>query len=269
MIVEELKIKNEQSLHYAHATLFAHEHSDSIAISARPVIIICPGGGYEHTSDREAEIVAMQFLAMGYQTAVVRYSCYPAHYPTALYELAFAVRELRENAAKWEIDTDKVYVMGFSAGAHLAANYCSFWEKDFLSEKCGCDKEVLRPNGQILCYPVITSGPFAHDGSFKALLGEKYEEMKESLSMENQVTASVPKTFIWHTFEDATVPVQNSVMYVDELVKKGIPVEFHLFAKGGHGLSLGNHLSSKVDDKEVEPTVEPWISLLHTWIGKL
>lgn len=87
--------------------------------------------------------------------------------------------------------------------------------------------------------------------------------------MEKRVNDSVPRTFVWHTFADQSVPVWNSLLYVNALAEKGIPVEYHLFEKGGHGLSLGTRLSSREGDREVEPTVEPWIDLLHTWIGTI
>lgn len=269
MVLEELHIQNENSLEYARAVFYGQEYSEALELVNRPVVVISPGGGYGHTSDRESEIVAMQFLAMGYHAAVVRYSCNPALYPTALLEYAAAVKEIREHAEEWHVDTDRIYVMGFSAGAHLVACFCSFWEKPFLREALGCEKEVLRPNGQILCYPVITSGSHAHDGSFRMLLGDAYEEKKGELSMETQVNASVPRTFVWHTFADQAVPVQNSLLYASALAEQGIPVEYHLFEKGRHGLSLGNRLSSGAEDREFEPSVTPWIDLLHTWIGAL
>lgn len=269
MLLKELEIKNENSLDYAHATLYAHEDTEALELHERPVVVISPGGGYGHTSDRESEIVALQFLAMGYHAVVLRYSCNPALYPTALLEFAKTVKEVRTHAREWHIDPDKVFVLGFSAGAHLVSCFCTFWEQPFLREALGCGKEDLRPNGQILCYPVITSGEYAHDGSFHMLLGDAYEEKKESLSMEKQVNDSIPRTFVWHTFADQAVPVQNSLLYVSALAAHGIPVEYHLFEKGRHGLSLGSRLSSGENDREVEPVVEPWISLVHTWMGKL
>ena len=120
---------------------------------------------------------------------------------------------LREHAKEWHIDPHKIVVEGCSAGGHLAASLGVFWDEDFLAESQGLsasEHELLRPDGLLLCYPVITSGEFAHRGSFENLLGSRQEELGEKLSLEKQVTNKVPKTFIWHTFADQSVPVENS-----------------------------------------------------------
>lgn len=261
-------IKNENSMEYVKLTLYLLDDSPEIMIHRRPVIVICPGGGYAMTSDREAEIIALQYCAMGYHTAVLRYSVAPAVYPTALMELGTSVALLRKNAAAWNIDTDKIAVSGFSAGGHLAGNYGMFWNRPWLAEKLGVTSEELRPNAMILCYPVITSGEFAHDDSFRNLLADQYEEKKQQLSLENCVSADTPRTFIWHTYEDPAVPVQNSLLLVNELVKQHIPVEFHMFEKGTHGLSLANRLSLAGPDMPPEPSAAEWIHLVHLWLER-
>ena len=167
-----------------------------MAINDRPLILLCPGGGYTRTSDREAEPMALKFLAMGYHAAVLRYSCAPAEYPTSLKELAYSIKFLREHAKEWHIDPHKIVVEGCSAGGHLAASLGVFWDEDFLAESQGLsasEHELLRPDGLLLCYPVITSGEFAHRGSFENLLGSRQEELGEKLSLEKQVTNKVPR----------------------------------------------------------------------------
>ena len=156
----------------------------------RPVILMCPGGGYEMTSDREAEPMAMQFLAMGYHVAILRYSVCPVRYPAALLQVAESVLYLKEHADEYHIDPEKIVVQGCSAGGHLAANYGIAWNSPFLTKLMGMenDPERLCVAGLLLCYPVITSGEKAHEESFRNLLGEQYEEKKEELSLENQVT---------------------------------------------------------------------------------
>lgn len=131
--------------------------------------------------------MAMQYFAMGYQTVVLKYSIAPAVYPAALTEVARTVLTLRENAEKWHIDADHIVVIGSSAGGHLAASYGMFWSEDWLWEGMGlteAQKELLRPQGMILNYPVITSGKFAHRDSFKNLLGDRYDELVEKMSLE-------------------------------------------------------------------------------------
>jgi len=266
MKYEKIDIKNQNSMDYAALYLYILDDSPEIAIKERPMVVICPGGGYEFTSDREAEIIAMQYLAMGYHAAVLRYSVAPAVYPTALLELGRAVAVIRENAADWHIDPKKIVVSGFSAGGHLAANYAMFWNRAFLSEDLGVDSAALAPNALILCYPVISSGEYAHEGSFRSLLGADYEEKKKELSLEFCVGEQVPRTFVWHTCEDDLVPVQNSLLLVNELVSHHIPTEFHLFEKGGHGLSLANRLTGSADGGWTEAAVAVWPQLVHAWM---
>ncbi len=258
-------VKNSGSQDYAALYLYLLDDSPAIAIHKRPIVLICPGGGYEHTSDREAEIVAMQFCAMGYHAAVLRYSVAPAVFPAAILEVGKSVAMIRENAAEWFVDPEKIAVLGFSAGGHLAASYCTHWNQDWMAENLEKDQETLRPNAMILGYPVITSGEFAHQGSFKNLLGEEYEAKKDSLSLENCVTDQTPKAFIWHTCEDGCVPVQNSMLLVGALLAHKIPVEYHIFEKGAHGLSLANRLTGSVGHGP-ERAAEEWIHLVHRWM---
>ncbi|MCD7716500.1 MAG: alpha/beta hydrolase [Lachnospiraceae bacterium] len=274
MMYETIDIKNKNSMEYAALHLFLFEDSPEIPIKTRPIVVICPGGGYEFTSDREADIIAVQYLSMGYHAAVLRYSVAPAVYPTALLELGRAVAVIRENADEWHIDRKKIVVSGFSAGGHLAANYAMFWNRDFLaealSEEADGAKAVsaadLQPNAMILCYPVITSGEYAHEGSFRKLLGEDYEAKKEELSLELCVGDQVPRTFIWHTYEDDCVPVQNTLLLANALVQHHIPTEIHIFEKGGHGLSLGTRLTGSADGSWTQSEVAVWPQLVHTWM---
>ncbi len=267
MRYETFDCKNENSLENANLQLYLLDHSPEIDIQTRPIILICPGGGYGFTSDREAEIIAMQFLSMGYHSAVLRYSVAPAVFPTALLELAKSVAYIRENAAKFNVNQNQIILCGFSAGGHLAASYSVFWNQDIVGEKAGVENtELLKPNALILGYPVITSGEFAHNGSFQNLLADAYESKKAELSLEKLVGPQVPKSFIWHTYEDRLVPVQNSMLFVNELIKNQIPVEFHMFEKGGHGLALANRLTRSPRGSGMEASATVWIQLVHTWI---
>lgn len=237
----------------------------------RPVIVICPGGGYAMTSDREAEPVAMQYLAKGYHAVILRYSVAPARYPVALLQLAKTVAYLRENAEDFHINTEKIILLGFSAGAHLAASLGVFWKKDFIAETLHTDSEVVRPDGMILSYPVITSGEFAHKGSFECLLGEdcNNEEKRKEQSLEYQVTEDVPPVFLWHTVTDDHVPVENSLVFFDALRKHNVSVEMHLYPVGGHGLSLANEETSYPDGGCVQPECQSWLGLSCVWIENL
>lgn len=237
----------------------------------RPVILMCPGGGYEMTSDREAEPMAMQFLAMGYHVAVLRYSVCPVRYPAALLQVAESVLYLKEHADEYHIDPEKIVVQGCSAGGHLAANYGIAWNSPLLTKLMGMenDPERLCVAGLLLCYPVITSGEKAHEESFRNLLGEQYEEKKDELSLENQVTPDTPPTFLWHTATDETVPVENSLYFFQACLQQGVSAELHIYPVGGHGLSLANEETCRANGIGVQEECQSWIGLAQTWLEEI
>ncbi len=237
----------------------------------RPAVIICPGGGYSHTSDREAEPIAIKMIEAGYHAFVVRYSVAPAVFPTQLLELAKAVEIVRSHADEWNVDADKIIVGGFSAGGHVAASLSVFWDKEFVWGALGTTKEMIRPNGAMLCYPVITSGSFAHRGSFDNALAEKKddEKMLELLSLEKQVTDMMPPTFLWHTWEDNAVPVENTLMFASALRAKNISTEIHIYPKGGHGLALANEETACGRQANIVEACQSWTDSAITWIKGL
>lgn len=230
----------------------------------RPLVLICPGGGYCLTSPKEGEPIALQMNHFGFHACVLRYSCAPAEFPTALHQVAKSMKLIRENASNWHVDPNKIVVLGFSAGGHLTASFGVFWNKDFLLRALGVKKEEIQPNGLVLCYPVITSGEFAHQGSFENLLGDRQNDSnwRELVSLEKQVDESMPKSFIWHTFEDSAVPVENSLLLANAMKKAKVPFALHIFEKGEHGLSLGTKETGTVVEE-----IQPWIKLAGDWIA--
>jgi len=235
----------------------------------RKTVVLCPGGGYGFTSDREAEPVALSLTARGYNVLILRYSVAPARFPTALCELAYTVALTRKNKEEWHVDPDKIVVMGFSAGSHLAGSLGTMWHEPFLAEKMGMDNECFRPNGLVLSYPVITSGEFAHNGSFENLLGDRLDE-REWFSLENRVSEQTPPAFVWHTWTDDLVPVENALLFANAMKKHGRSLELHIFPNGVHGLSLANDLSANpAQDYLHQPECEIWIDLMMTWLKNL
>lgn len=252
-------------------TTYIIDSSESFIINERPMIIVCPGGGYNHVSDREGEMLALQFLSAGFHTAVLKYSVAPATYPAQLLELAKSMELVREHAKEWHITPNRIFIQGSSAGGHLAASYGCFWKRPFITNatlKSDQDIEILRPNGLILSYPVITSGVHAHRGSFLDLLGDKYDELVDDMSLEHQVNQDTPKTFLWHTFEDEAVPVENTLLFIQALKAKSIPFECHIYPRGIHGLSLGNELTLSPNRSELQPDIGTWIELAKTFVRK-
>lgn len=269
MICETYEIRVEGSGDQARLTTYLISPSEEIEIKRRPFVLICPGGGYTFVSDREAEMFALQWNAYGFHAAVLRYSIAPAVYPTALLELGRSIQMIKEHADTWGVDLDKILLEGSSAGGHLAASFGMFWNRPFLSEKLGVASDMLRPAGMILNYPVITSGSYAHDESFQNLLGEQYEAMKEEMSLENQVSADTPPAFLWHTNEDGLVPAENSLLLALAMRKHNIPVELHLYAKGGHGLGLADERTMGAGGYGIEPECQSWMELAYRWVKEV
>lgn len=231
----------------------------------RGAVLICPGGGYQRCSLRESEPIALKFNSAGYHAFVLNYCTAPSKYPEGLKDASNAMQLIRENADNWNIDKEKIAVCGFSAGGHLAASLCTF----FADEILGINDNSNKPNALILSYPVITSGEFAHRGSFENLLGENTDEkMLEKMSLEKQVRPELPPVFLWHTYTDKSVPVENSLMYALKLKEYNIPLEMHIFPSGGHGLSLATKEVAK-DENGIYPNVAVWIDLAVTWLNNL
>lgn len=235
----------------------------------RPAVIVIPGGGYQETSDREAEPIAVKMLSYGYQAFVLRYSV-PAAYPTALLQLATAIRVVRCNAQEWHVDPAAIIILGFSAGGHLAADFCLEWNEQFLASE-GFKADEIRPDGLALGYPVISSGKYAHEGSFRNLLGRRADDpkMRATVSLEQRVNKSngkdFPPLYLFTTMTDSSVPVENSLMFVSALHSVGVEVEAHFFPSGRHGVSLATRESMYSDGTGVERCVQVWPELFHNW----
>ena len=232
----------------------------------RDAVLICPGGGYEYTSPRESEPVALKFNAAGFHAFVLHYSVAPRRHPLPLLDLSRAVCLVRERAGIWNVRADGIVVCGFSAGAHLAASLGVHWNKAFALEAAGISAGQNRPDALVLCYPVISSGEFAHRGSFGNLLGSRPgPELLREVSLENHVDDSTPPTFLWHTFADGAVPLENSLLFAAALRKQGIPFELHVYPDGEHGLALANEETGACRFAP-DPHVATWIDLCIGWI---
>lgn len=226
----------------------------------RAAVVVCPGGGYAHRAPHEGEPVARWLNSIGLHALVLRYRVTPYRHPCPLMDAQRALRLVRHKAGEWGIDPQRVGILGFSAGGHLAATSATHFDAGSPSASDPVMLQSCRPDFLILCYPVITFvGQYAHLGSMRNLLGpEPSEEMRNYLSNEQQVTGDTPPTFLWHTANDAGVPVENSLMFAAALSRHGVPWEMHIFPDGRHGLGLAPE----------HPQVRAWTELCATWLAK-
>lgn len=235
----------------------------------RPAILILPGGGYEMTSDREAEPIAIQFAAAGYQAFVLRYSVYPSIYPTSLLQVADSLALIRRNTQIWHLNPDHVALMGFSAGGHLAATLATSSGNEAIREHAR-DNIQVKPNALLLGYPVITTGALTHQESINHLLGAQKtnNHLLDMLSIEKHVDSNTPPIFVWHTMPDDTVPVENTLSLIQACKKAGASIEAHLFPAGGHGLALGTEETAWGGQGPLVPAIQIWPHLAIDWLNR-
>lgn len=232
----------------------------------RPCMLICPGGGYTCVSPREGEPIALHLLPEGYNVFVLTYSVSPHRFPVQLQEVAAAVELIHENGEVWNCDADRIAIMGFSAGGHLAAHYSNAYNIPEVRAVFPQSKPV---QASVLCYPVINALPEnAHKGSFQNLSGVEYpvhDELTAKFSCDMLVTEKTPPAFLWHTAEDSAVPVNNSLLYAQALAKHKIPFGLHVYPAGCHGLATVDEQTNE----ELAPAVQTaraWLPALKQWL---
>ena len=241
---------------------YVQARSKELTMPPRPAVVIFPGGGYDYTSDREAEPVANAYLAAGYSAFVVRYAVgADAKHPHPLLDAAAALALVRARAEEFHIDPQKVAVCGFSAGEHLAAHIGTQWHLPLLRETLGGESADFRPDAMVLCYPVISGIRSPHLHSFLNLTGpDPAQETLARLSCEESVDDRTPPAFLWHTANDTCVPVENSLVMAGALAKAGVPVELHVFPNGLHGLSVCTYETAAGGSEDrVYPYVARWV----------
>lgn len=225
-------------------------------------IVICPGGGYGGLAPHEGVDYARFLNEQGIAGFVLKYRLGSSGYrhPIMLQDAARALRTVRARAAQWHLDPQRIGIMGSSAGGHLASTLLTHFDQGKPADPDPIEQQSSRPNLGILCYAVISMGEFTHQGSKANLLGkDPSPELIRDLSNELQVTKDTPPTFLWHTWEDGAVPVENSLHFADALRKAGVPFDLHIYQKGQHGLGLG---SNKWDPAHRHP----WTADLVYWL---
>lgn len=224
-----------------------------------PVVIVCPGGGYTHHAEHEGEPIAKWLNSIGVSAIVLYYRIAPEQHPVPLQDAQATIRMTRQSAKKWNIDPERVGILGFSAGGHLASSAGTHFEAGDESADEPINRYSSRPDVMILCYPVITmaSPQYAHEGSKLNLLGEQPGlSLVRKMSIEKQVTENTPPAFLWHTADDEAVSVENSLMFARSLGKFNIPYALHIFESGKHGLGLA----------EDHPEANLWPNLCEAWL---
>ena len=221
-------------------TLTAYLPDPAVATGA--AMVICPGGGYGGLAPHEGQGYAEWLAKSGVAGFVLKYRLGSGgyHHPAMLNDAARAIRMVRSRAAEWKVDPARIGVMGSSAGGHLASTILTHFDAGQADAADPIDRVSSRPDLGILCYPVITMGEFTHGGSKNNLLGkDPSQELVDLLSNEKQVTPQTPPTFIFHTYADPGVPVENALLFAEALRKNKVPFDLHIYEKGGHGMGLG------------------------------
>lgn len=249
-------------------TTYVHDQSKEYCESRlRPAMLVIPGGGYHFCSDREAEPIAISFLEKGYNSFVLNYSVNPVSFPSQLIEGAMAIAYIRENADKFNILPDKVGAVGFSAGGHLTGMLATMFNHSEVRKALKDRANLCRPDAVILSYPVISAFDSPHIGSFENLSGGN-EKLYKELTLEDKVTKESSPAFIWSTFDDATVPVQNSMLMAESYLKNNVSYELHIFHEGRHGISLSTVETSRAEsiNELNKPHVANWFNLATEWL---
>jgi len=222
-------------------------------------VVVCPGGGYGMHAAHEREPIAVWLNSLGITAFTLKYRLAPRYrYPSMQYDVARAIRLVRSGATQWEIDPNRIGVLGFSAGGHLASCAATMFDRGRRRDPDPVERQSSRPDIAVLCYPVIQlEGSAAHIGSRNNLLGTTPSPaLVRKMSTDSRVTPQTSPTFLLHTVEDTAVPVQNSLSFASALAKAGVPFAMQIYEKGQHGIGLGG------DD----PVLSAWPAQCAAWM---
>lgn len=248
--------------------IYLRENRENLSGSRRPCVIICPGGAYVFCGDRDSEPNALALLGEGFQSCVLRYTCrtsdeQPPLHDEPMRDAAAAVRYVRSHAQEMGIDPHKITLLGVSAGGHTAACAEVFWNDE--THIPGGADAMGRPDGLVLCYPVITGGIHAHHYSIGNLTGHReYCPENEEYSTENYVRRDTKPMFLWQPVGDETVPSENSMLMAAALQRHGVPFELHLYSQGWHGIGLAD-----AEVGSAMPHVASWFPLAVQWLHSM
>ncbi|MBM3848235.1 MAG: alpha/beta hydrolase [Verrucomicrobia bacterium] len=229
----------------------------------RSAVVVCPGGGYGGLASHEGRDYALWLNQQGIVAFVLRYRLGSQGYkhPTMLHDALRAIRWVRSTAASHSVDPSRIGIMGSSAGGHLASSALTHFDAGKPNAPDAIDRVSSRPDFGILCYAVITMGIHTHQGSKNNLLGkEPSDELVRLMSNELQVTSNTPPCFIWHTWEDKVVKVENAMEFAAALQRNGVPFDLHIYQNGRHGIGL--------NDKPPFKNAHAWTGDLRFWLSE-
>lgn len=222
-------------------------------------IVVCPGGGYRVLAPHEGHDIAVWLNSIGVTAVVLKYRLAPRYgHPSPMQDALRAIRTTRSKAIEWKIDPNRIGIMGFSAGGHVASTAATHFDEGNPNASDPIEKMSSRPDLLILGYPVVTmTQPAAHMGSRQNLIGkEPSQELIDLMSNEKQVTEKTPPTFFFHTEDDKGVVVENSLLFAAALRKAKVPYELHIYETGRHGVGLAPN----------DPALSTWPKLLENWL---
>lgn len=270
MIFERIQLENEGNDAYIDA--YVADKTDKFT---RKAILVIPGGGYcDVCSSREGEPVAMAFMPYGYNAFVLHYSVVRSGkiFPAQLIQASKAIKHIKDNAERYNIDPDKVFVTGFSAGGHLTASIGVLWHLKEIYDAVDMPYGYNKPAGIMPIYPVISSDPeFGHIDSHKNLwcTTELTPEQAERTCLEKHVDEKSSPAFIMHTSNDACVNVRNALAFAEAYAKIGRTFELHIYPDAPHGSALSNKITSGGWDKFENPQIAKWVEQAAAWADSL
>lgn len=300
MISEKLQVWEDEKNEAYIKTYLLEDSKEFNQGKKRPLVIVCPGGAYLGTSDREAESVALRFNSYGYHAVVLRYNTYFGElnwefkeemsvktaclWPNPLYDLAKTMAMVQQQKEAWLVDEQRIMLCGFSAGGNLVGNMATRWHEPWLAEKVGISSDELRPHAAIIGYPVTDyfllkelnkmRGDEGVIGLFKmanlASFGviEPSDEQLTSISPVYAVSDKTIPMYIWHTAADKLVYSENALHLALALCKYQIPYELHIFQEGGHGLSLCDETTA-AEPGHINHAAYTWFDMAMTWLKGL
>lgn len=244
--------------------------ADSVGDFVRNAILVIPGGGYhEVCSQREGEPIAHAFMPYGYNAFVLHYSVCRKPFPIQLIQASRAIKHIRDNAERYNIDPEKVFAVGFSAGGHLTATLGTMWHMDEIYKAIDMPYGYNKPDGVMLIYPVISSK--YHEVSFKNLLmcEDGFSEKAAECSIENNVDEKSCPAYILHTANDEAVDVRNSLVLANAYAENGIKFELHIYPDAPHGVALGNKITECGVKKWCNASIAEWVKNAAAWVEGL